>query len=277
VTQLELPDLQAGPKGTAAATPAAPADRTAADVEVPADAPTTAGDPPAGPTQLWLPTDLDGPPALSPPVTRRRSLSRRELVTFVSAAGPIAIIIVMLLMSRGAPSTPQAAGPAAVPATARPTAVASRHVPVHAWSSEHQRQWTGGRRHSVAFEVAADEPVAIWLGRARPILVVRCVDKAMQTFVFTGSALKIEPNTEDHTVSFGFDNDPLRNERWTDSEEHDALFAPDGALFARRIVDAHALSFGYTPHNAAPVVARFQVSGLGDRIEPVAAACGWKK
>jgi hypothetical protein len=37
------------------------------------------------------------------------------------------------------------------------------------------------------------------------------------------------------------------------------------------------LRFGFTPHNAAPVMANFQVSGLGNLIEPVARQCGWKK
>jgi hypothetical protein len=60
----------------------------------------------------------------------------------------------------------------------------------------------------------------------RPLLVVRCMKKT-EAFVYTGSALRIEPNTEDHTVSFRFDDEPARTERWPDSAEHDALFAPD--------------------------------------------------
>jgi hypothetical protein len=65
-------------------------------------------------------------------------------------------------------------------------------------------------------------------------------------------------------------------ERWADSDEHDALFAPDGAGFAQRLQRARTLRFGYTPHNALPVVAQFQVSGLSDLIGPVAKECGWK-
>jgi hypothetical protein len=65
-------------------------------------------------------------------------------------------------------------------------------------------------------------------------------------------------------------------ERWADSDEHDALFAPDGAGFAQRLQRARTLRFGYTPHNALPVVVHFQVSGLSDLIGPVAKECGWK-
>jgi hypothetical protein len=42
-------------------------------------------------------------------------------------------------------------------------------------------------------------------------------------------------------------------------------------------MQAHTLRFGYTPHNAAPVEAVFQVEGLAELIAPVAKDCGWKK
>jgi len=111
----------------------------------------------------------------------------------------------------------------------------------------------------------------------RPALIVRCMSKSLEVFVFTGSAIKMEAQTEDHTVSFKFDDEPDRTERWPDSAEHDALFAPDQAAFASRLMTARTLRFGYTPHNAEPAVALFQVSGLGEMIEPSAKACGLKK
>ena len=40
---------------------------------------------------------------------------------------------------------------------------------------------------------------------------------------------------------------------------------------------AQTLRFGYTPHNAEPVEARFEVRGLAELIGPVAKDCGWKK
>ncbi len=101
--------------------------------------------------------------------------------------------------------------------------------------------------------------------------------KRTEAFVYTGSALKIEPNSEDHTVSFGFDDEGGRSERWPDSAEHDALFAPDGAAFAQRVMNAKNLRFGYTPHNAEPVEAQFHVDGLAELIAPAAKDCGRQK
>ena len=103
------------------------------------------------------------------------------------------------------------------------------------------------------------------------------MNKRTETFVYTGSALKIEPNTEDHSVSFHFDGEAASDEHWPDSAEHDALFAPDGVAFAHRVMAAHSLRFGYTPHNAEPVEAVFEVNGLTDLSAPSAKDCGWQK
>jgi hypothetical protein len=89
--------------------------------------------------------------------------------------------------------------------------------------------------------------------------------------------MKIEPHTEGKTVTISVDDEPVRTERWPDSDDHDALFAPDGAAFAQRLLHAQTLRFGYSPHNASDVVAQFHVSGLAGLIEPVAKDCGWNK
>ncbi len=111
----------------------------------------------------------------------------------------------------------------------------------------------------------------------RPLLVVRCMSRKTEAFVYTGSALRIEPNTEDHTVSFRFDDEPAHPEHWPDSAEHDALFAPDPVAFTRQVMNAHTLRFGYTPHNAETVEAVFELKGLSELFGPSAKDCGWPK
>jgi hypothetical protein len=111
----------------------------------------------------------------------------------------------------------------------------------------------------------------------RPLLVVRCLPRTTDVFVFTQSAALIEAQTEDHTVVFSFDDEPETRELWPDAAEHDALFAPDGAAFAKRLLTASTLRFGFTPHNAAPVTAHFQVGGLRNQVEPVSKTCRWSR
>ena len=107
--------------------------------------------------------------------------------------------------------------------------------------------------------------------------LVRCDAGKVQAFVFTASAIQMEAQDENHTVHVSFDGEPESTERWADSDDHDALFAPDGAAFAQRLSTAQTLQVSYTPHNASRATAQFQVAGLADAIHPAAKHCGWKK
>ena len=202
--------------------------------------------------------------------------SRRDLMLFVVALAVGGVITFAFVGSRsGSPSAAVAAAPR-VPAKAAPAAPAAP-VPTQTWSTARRAYWTANQHHSDAFELPAENTVAIWLNYVRPLLVVRCIGKRTEAFVYTGSALKIEPNTEDHGVTFRFDGEAGQSEHWPDSAEHDALFAPDGKAFAQRVMTAKTLRFGYTPHNAEPVEAQFHVEGLAELIAPAAKDCGWQK
>jgi len=243
--------------------PAAPADRATVSPAIP----------PAAPSQPATPQPVPQPAG-------RSTLSRRELVIIGVALAVGGVVTFSLLGSRGGPSTTLAAAnrtPAAKIAPAPAPPRAALPAATQKWSAARRAYWTASQRHSDAFELPAENTVAIWMNYVRPILVVRCMGKKTEAFVYTGSALKIEPNTEDHSVSFRFDDQAGQNEHWPDSAEHDALFAPDGAAFAHRIMTAKSLRFGYTPHNAEPAEAQFRTDGLAELIAPAAKDCGWQK
>jgi hypothetical protein len=205
-------------------------------------------------------------------------VSSRELLMIAGALAAAGVVTFAMLPTRAVPATSVAAAQPNVPKSGRagvpPLKAATR---TQAWSSERRAYWTGNQRHSAAFELPAENRVAIWMSQVRPLLVVRCLSKKPEVFVFTGSALKIEPQSDDHTVNFRFDDEQSTTVQWPDSAEHDALFAPDPTGFAQRLMHARTLRFGYTPHNAAPVEAHFEVSGLTGLLEPVGRDCGWKK
>lgn len=180
-----------------------------------------------------------------------------------------------LLMARAVPSSEVAAAPVNSAPVKPAVAAASAHT--SGWTTANSAVWAGHEKNSAAFELQAENTVSIWMRTVRPMLVVRCVSGGIEAFVFTASAARIEPQTEEHTVRFSFDGGSDVTARWPDSEEHDALFAPDGASFARRIAGARVMRFGFTPHNAPPVTAQFHVAGLAGLIEPAARECGWQK
>lgn len=273
----------------------------------------SAAEPPAMDTTAWLPLSapepaidaiaavppsapkpgVDGAGAVSAPAsmavdktpapaTTATRLGGRQLGLIVGGVAVVGVLMFTLMPSRAVSGARAAIPERTVPersAAKAPRAVshAAAAAPTQAWSTQRRAYWTGNQRHSVAFELPAENTVSIWMSQVRPLLIVRCLSRKPEVFVFTGSALKIEPDTDDHTVSFRFDDEAATTVRWPDSAEHDALFSPDAAGFAARLMHARTLRFGYTPHNASPVEAHFEVSGLPALIEPAAKDCGWKK
>jgi hypothetical protein len=222
------------------------------------------------PSESPLPADV---PA-DVPVALPRQRMNPALIAVFAVVG-IGIMSLGLLSARdtAAPTATTAVPPAkSAPVAGGPTTASATQK----WSNTNSSYWVGNRRKSVAFELPAENTVSVWMRTVRPALVVRCMGRRTEVFVVTESAMKIEPQSDDHTVTLGFDDGATVTERWPDSEEHDALFASDGAKFAQRLLKARTLRVGYTPHNVAPVVAQFNVAGLAPLIEPAARECGWK-
>ncbi len=216
-----------------------------------------------------VPEDAANPPAAAP------SLTGVELGGVTLAIVGAAALTFAVLTAGGSPSTEAAAAPGRAAASAATPApvVALLESGGPGWAPNAAR-WTGNARRSVAVEVPSVNKVSVWMRDVRPLLVVRCLQGHADAFVFTDSAAMIEAHTEDHTVRYAFDTEAESSELWPDSTEHDALFAPDGGAFARRLMAARTLRFGFTPHNAAPVTAHFRVSGLREQLGPATRDCG---
>jgi hypothetical protein len=181
-----------------------------------------------------------------------------------------------LLSARGSATAPAATANKTSPAPEAPTpSTAATAAAAPGWT-ENAKLWAANDRKGIAFELPARDETQVWMKKVRPLLVVRCAARRIDVFVFTDSAAAMEAQDEDHTVQVALDGEAARTERWPDSVSHDALFVPDGASFVRQLSRAKTMQFGYTPHNAAPVVAHFDVSGLADRIARASAQCGGK-
>jgi hypothetical protein len=217
---------------------------------------------------------LDGAETTEAPAPAgiRRDAILGALIVILTGAGTLALLVAR----GGAPATAAAATTVPVPAVT-PT---PDSAPDFSWTAKAPR-WVAnpdawlGRAKGVAFEVSAAEPVGVWMRTVRPALVVRCSGGRAEVFVFTDSAAMIEAKTEDHTVTFAFDTETPTTTRWPDGAEHNALFAPDGPGLTARLMHADSFTFGYTPHNAGAISARFNTSGLADLLKPAAKHCGW--
>jgi len=223
---------------------------------------------------------VDAPPqalAVLPPAPLPAASTRLGPYLAVVAAVVVAGAAMIAFMSarpsarESVPAPTATAGHSSTPRVA--SIASSPNALPPQWSSRNQARWVSNHPKSVAFELAADRDVPVWMHRVQPLLVVRCLAHKADVFVFTDSPARIEPEDENHTVNVAFDADPVATERWMDSEEHDALFAPDGTAFARRLAASHSMRFGFTPHNAAPVTVQFTTTGFDRVLERVATQC----
>lgn len=207
-----------------------------------------------------------------PTATPAPAFGSRELLLAAIALLGGGLITYALLMGRAVPTTHAAPASGTVETSAPPRPNAAPKP--QQWSAARRELWLGERRKGVAYDVSSNEPVGAWMKNVRPILVVRCTGGTTEMFVVTETAAQIEPQSDAHTVAVRFDDGPPVSERWPDSTEHDALFAPDGGAFTARVKAARTLHFRFTPHNAPAVTATFNVEGLAPLLAPATKHCG---
>ncbi len=229
-------------------------------------------------TTPMSPESVQTPAAPAPegqPDQRPSSVASLVLVSVALLAGAAGTF--MFLGAHPSAGTVSATGANGAAATSpAPGATAAVTAVTHQWSREDEYRWIANHKRSVAYELEADQQVRVWTTHVRPSLVVRCLNRKTEVFVYTETPSKIESTDGLHSVRLTFDDAAGSEERWPDSAEHDALFAPDGTALARRISSAHHLRFGFSPHNADPVQVDFELGDAATVMSHVAKTCGWK-
>jgi hypothetical protein len=206
---------------------------------------------------------------VAPPASiATRPTMRARDVLLIAAAAMGAAILTFGVMARPGGSAPALSAASSAAVTAHPSsAVLPATSAIQTWNAGNRAFWLGNQR-GAAFELLAENKVQTWFGPTQPALVMRCTSGMTEVFVYTRSATRIEPRAEGKAVTVSVDGEPARTKRWSDSDDRVALFAPDGAAFAQRLLNARTLRFGYSPHNCAGVVAQFHVAGLAELVKP---------
>jgi len=192
-----------------------------------------------------------------------------------SVGAVLGTLLVALLIgrpaSRSTASPPAIQQPVARPAVSEPLPRDSSETPT--WVGRRRPTWARDGSKTISFELHADNEVRLWMQRAVPVLVARCLYHRTEVFVVTGST-SFESNPDRHTVRLQFDKEPEQVQQWLSSESSQELFAPDGVALSQRLERATRLRFGFTPYNASPVVADFYVAGFQELAKLVATTCG---
>ena len=130
----------------------------------------------------------------------------------------------------------------------------------------------------VTVSVSATDDIAGWVARARPRLIVRCVEDETELLVYAGMSPQPELGKYSQaSVRIRFDNERPFNTTWHQSTSGNALFAPDPAYVLDPLRHAHRFLFEFTPIGSGPVVIEFNVQGLDKVVGRVATACRWEE
>ena len=191
-----------------------------------------------------------------------------------AAAVAFAIVSIGIPFSRPVLPPPTPADPTSTPAATvqRPIGLED---PLRAprWFRTKESGWASDGSKTVTFALEAEDEVGVWMKRVRQTLAVRCLGREIEAYVVTDSASSIESRSDRHTVRVAFDDGSFSNEQWLDSSNHRELFAVDGQTFVHRVATSARMRFGYTPFNASPVVAHFDVRGFAAPLREITTTC----
>jgi hypothetical protein len=223
-------------------------------------------------------------PALAPPSSgpsKSSANERRQLAGLAAGGVLVGAMVVVALMSGQQSETRGSTMPDGSPAaTARGSARTARGGATRASGAAANIKWSAtddrtGRARVVSFELAAENEIGLVDRRMRPMLVLRCAPGSLDAFIVTGGAAAIENDAHSHTVRIGFDGAAEVTERWLDSEERDALFAPSGTAFARQLVGRRAMAFTFAPFGAPQATAEFDLHGFDAMLTHMPKSCRW--
>jgi hypothetical protein len=120
----------------------------------------------------------------------------------------------------------------------------------------------------------AENSVSAWLETKTPTMIIRCREGRVQLYMHLGSAFDTEiGHLDEARIRYRIDSLPAQTSWWTESTDNDAVFAPSPVSLARRLARGSTLTMQFTPFNADPVTARFDIRGLDELLPRVLRAC----
>lgn len=128
---------------------------------------------------------------------------------------------------------------------------------------------------TITLRLLAEDEITGWLdARARPELLLRCLEGRTEAYVFTGMAAAVyAADLDGADVRIRIDRGEAERVSVDRSTDDMALFFRYPEWLIPQLSGAETLLFGFTPFNATPVEARFDVRGLAEVLPQLEAVC----
>lgn len=187
----------------------------------------------------------------------------------------LALLVVSIWLGRD--HSPPAGRPASAAASRSADTPQPPPLPSDNWHEETGTSRMDGSK-TVILSLEGNEAIQGWLDSHAPTLVLRCQEHKTALYVDVGTSASVEGGEQfdAHTVRLRIDQEPAFSEKWTESTDSKALFAPEPVSLIRKMEHGDRLLFQFVPFNADPATTSFDIKGLAGRVGDLAKACGWK-
>ncbi len=127
---------------------------------------------------------------------------------------------------------------------------------------------------TVVLSLVAENSIQAWLSTPTPNLIVRCQEKKLAIYVDVRTQINVEYGLNDAaTVRVRFDNSPSTDLIADESTDGEGLFFRSPYDILWLIGNSSRMVFGFTPFNASPVVATFDLRGFTNIMKPLNQSC----
>jgi type VI secretion system protein VasI len=125
---------------------------------------------------------------------------------------------------------------------------------------------------TVVMKLPAENEIQGWLDPVLPVLFVRCKEHKLDVYVYTDTT-EVESDIDHSTVRIRFDKIEPGTLKMSHSSDDTALFFEDKESAFKLFLITSTMLFEFTPFNAPPVQATFDLRGFSEAVKPLAKAC----
>lgn len=123
----------------------------------------------------------------------------------------------------------------------------------------------------------ATDNVSVWTGSVRPVLLVRCKSHKTEVYMDADTNFDVEyGNSGSSHLVIRFDSQKAYKVNATQSTDGKAVFIPKPVGFAKKLLTSKQVLIGFTPFNAPPVIAQFDLEPNKEAsLAEVKKTCKW--
>ena len=129
---------------------------------------------------------------------------------------------------------------------------------------------------TIKIQIDAVAPVNAWPRPTTPSLRIQCVEnKTNVLFIIDSAFTPILGEYGKAGIRVRIDAENAYSQLWSKSTDGEAAFAPNAIGFLKKLRNAKKLLIEFTPLNAGPATAEFDLTGIHTLAEEVAQTCKW--